>query len=188
MSYIATPLAKCWHIAVVAPRKEGVVVSDMKLHGVEAYYPKRGFWKQFSGGRKERAERPIVPGYVFFRLDHPGHEERLTGIDGLVSCLRVGRALAAIPRETEGDQSFHWVERTREQEKKGEFDTTIDRSPKANPGDIVRIVAGAFADRMAVVLKAVNKKEWRIEVVTEGNLKGVRATVGKLDVALPDVA
>lgn len=185
---IAARLSECWHIATVGPRKEDIAVADMAKHGIEAYHPKKARWKT-SARAKRRVESPIVPGYVFFRLNDPEDEERLEAIDGVTGFLRIGRVLAAIPPEVDDQgEVFHWVTRTREEEARGDFDTTIDRSPAIDPGMRVRILAGAFAEMIGVVVSLSGKGSVRLELEAKGHLNRYPVTIGKLDVAVEDAA
>jgi transcription antitermination factor NusG len=167
-----------WHVAVTKSGKEPAAVHDMMAIGIEAYYPQKVRWKQLQL-RKVPVSSPIIPGYVFFRLNEPDEQRYIDTCDGVTGVLTMGftpqgdRKLACI--------GGGWVESIREQEQRGDFDSTIDRSTKAKPGDRIRIVTGAFADRMAVILRAANKREWKVEVETTGPLKP-RTTVSKAEV------
>jgi transcription antitermination factor NusG len=167
-----------WHVAVVRSGKEAGATHDLLTIGIEAYYPQKVRWKQLQL-RKVPVSSPIIPGYVFFRLNEPDEQRYIDTCDGVTGVLTMGftpqgdRKLACI--------GGGWVESIREQEARGDFDSTIDRSVKAKPGDRIRIVTGAFADRMAVILRAANKREWKVEVETTGPLKP-RTTVSKAEV------
>lgn len=174
-----------WHVAVVRSGKEAGATHDLQTIGIEAYYPQKVRWKQLQL-RKVPVSSPIIPGYVFFRLNDPDEQRYIDTCDGVTGVLTMGftpqgdRKLACI--------GGGWVEDIREQERRGDFDSTIDRSNKAKPGDRIRIVTGAFADRMAVILRAANKREWKVEVETTGPLKP-RTTVSKAEVeALEEAA
>lgn len=169
-----------WHVATVSSRKEASAVHDMQAIGIEAYFPQKVRWKQLQL-RKVPVKSPIIPGYVFFRLNEPEEQQYIDTCDGVTGVLTMGftpqgdRKLAKIPPMEDGTE---WVENVRAEEARGDFDSTIDRSTKAKPGDRIRIVTGAFADRMAVILRAANKREWKVEVETTGPLKP-RTTVSK---------
>jgi transcription antitermination factor NusG len=173
-----------WHVAVVRSGKEAGATHDLQTIGIEAYYPQKVRWKQLQL-RKVPVSSPIIPGYVFFRLNEPDEQRYIDTCDGVTGVLTMGftpqgdRKLAGI--------GGGWVEDIRAQEARGDFDSTIDRSTKAKPGDRIRIVTGAFADRMAVILRAANKREWKVEVETTGPLKP-RTTVSKAEVEMEEAA
>lgn len=164
-----------WHVATVSSRKEPSAVHDLTAIGIEAYYPQKTRWKQLQL-RKVPVTSPIIPGYVFFRLNEPDEQRYIDTCDGVTGVLTCGftpegdRKLARIPAD--------WVEGIREEERRGEFDSTIDRSTKAKPGDRVRIIVGDFAERIAIIQRAANKREWTVEVETTGSL-WTRTTISK---------
>lgn len=159
-----------WHVACTAPRKEASAVHDMQAIGIEAYFPQKVRFKQLRN-RMVHVASPIIPGYVFFKLNEPEEQQYIDTCDGVTGVLTCGftpegdRKLAAIPPMEDGSE---WVETIRAEEARGDFDSTVDRSIKAKPGDRIRIVTGAFADRMAVILRAANKREWKVELETKG--------------------
>ena len=154
-----------WHVAVTKSGKEPAAVHDMMAIGIEAYYPQKVRWKQLQL-RKVPVSSPIIPGYVFFRLNEPDEQRYIDTCDGVTGVLTMGftpqgdRKLACI--------GGGWVESIREQEQRGDFDSTIDRSAKAKPGDLVRIVVGSFSERLAVILRSANRRDWKVELVTTG--------------------
>lgn len=154
-----------WHVCTVASRKEAGAVHDLTAIGIEAYYPQKVRNRQV-GHRLVPTASPILPGYVFFRLNEPDEEQYIHTCDGVTGVLTCGYT-------PQGDRKLAiigggWVESIREQEARGDFDTTIDRTPKAKPGDLVRIVVGAFSERMAIIRRQANKGAWKVELVTTG--------------------
>lgn len=178
-----------WHVATVSSRREASAVHDMQAIGIEAYYPQKVRKKQLRN-RMVHVASPIIPGYVFFKLNEPDEQQYIDTCDGVTGVLTCGftpegdRKLAVIPPMEDGSE---WVETIRAEEARGDFDSTIDRSIKAKPGDRIRIVTGAFADRMAVILRAANKREWKVEVETTGKL-WQPATVDKREVEIVEKA
>jgi transcription antitermination factor NusG len=164
-----------WHVATVSSRKEASAVHDLTTIGIEAYYPIKVRWRQISN-RKVHHASPIIPGYVFFKLNEPDEQRYIDTCDGVTGVLTMGFT-------PEGDRKLAgigggWVESIRDQERRGEFDSTIDRSTKAKPGDRVRIIVGDFAERIAIIQRAANKREWTVEVETTGSL-WTRTTISK---------
>lgn len=154
-----------WHVAVVRSGKEPSATHDLLALGIEAYYPQKVRWRQLQN-RKVPQASPMLPGYVFFKLKEPDEQRHLDTCDGVTGVLTMGFT-------PEGDRKLAcigggWVEDIREQEARGEFNSTIDRSTKAKPGDRVRIVTGALADRMAVIRRETNKGFWKADLETTG--------------------
>jgi transcription antitermination factor NusG len=150
----------------------------MQTIGLDAYYPQKARWK-ITQTAKRRVLLPIIPGYVFFRLNEPDEQRYIDTCDGVTGVLTMGFT-------PEGDRKLAcigggWVESIRADEARGEFDSTIDRTTKCKPGDRVRIVVGDFAERIAVIRKEHNKREWRVEVETSGSL-WTRTTISKAGV------
>lgn len=163
-----------WHVATTRSGKEASATDDLNTIGIEAYYPQKARWKQTQRG-KHRVTMPMLPGYVFFRLNDPDEQRYLDTCDGVTGVLTAGfapngdRKLARIPTE--------WVEGIREDERKGEFDSTIDRRRKAKPGDMVRIVTGSFNNHLASIRRAANKREWDVVIEDAGQMKGHKVTI-----------
>lgn len=168
-----------WHVATVSARKEPSAVHDLTTIGIEAYYPKEAGWKRTAKGRR-RVEQPIIPGYVFFRLNEPEEQQYIDTCDGVTGVLTAGR-------HDNGDRKLAvivgWVEETREIERRGDFDRTIDRTVKAKVGDLIRITQGSFAGYLASVTSA-SKREFKVEIAATGRMKGLKISVEKSGVEL----
>lgn len=168
-----------WHVLTCASRKEASAVHDLTAIGIEAYYPKEAGWKRTAKGRR-RIEHPIIPGYVFFRLNEPEEQQYVDTCDGVTGVLTAGR-------HENGDRKLAiivgWVEATRDAERRGDFDRTIDRSVKAKVGDLIRITQGSFAGYLASVT-ASSKREFKVEIAATGRMKGLKISVEKSGVEL----
>lgn len=170
-----------WHVATTKSGKEAAAVHDMLAIGLDAYFPQKTRWKQLQL-RKVPVKSPIIPGYVFFRLNDPEEAQYISTCDGVTGVLTCGftpegdRKLAALPPEEDGGE---WVERIRAEEERGDYDSTIDRRPQVKPGDLVRIVVGSFADHLATIRRAANKREWDVVIQGAGKMQGHKVTVAK---------
>jgi transcription antitermination factor NusG len=168
-----------WHVCTTRSGKEAGATHDLLTIGIEAYYPKEAGWKRTAKGRR-RVESAIIPGYVFFRLNDPEEQQYLDTCDGVSGVLTAGR-------HDNGDRKLAiivgWVETTREAERRGDFDRTIDRSVKAKVGDLIRITQGSFAGYLASVT-ASSKREFKVEIAATGRMKGLKISVEKSGVEL----
>lgn len=168
-----------WHVATTRSGKEASATDDLKTIGIEAYYPKQAGWKRTAKGRR-RIESPIIPGYVFFRLNEPDEEQYVHTCDGVLDVLTSGVT-------EKGDRKpaiiVGWVEATRTAEERGDFDRTIDRSVKAKVGDLIRITQGSFAGYLASVTSA-SKTEFKVEIAPAGRAQGIKITLEKTGVEL----
>jgi len=162
-----------WHVARVVSGREMAATADFRRIGGEAWFPRQTRWKRTKRGR-ERALSAVLPGYVFFVLPQ-GWQDVDAPIDGLVNLLRQGRNLARIDTE--------WIEETLSAEARGNFDGTKDQGAQTYcVGQRVRILANAFADRLAVITR-VGPKEVQADLQATGWLKGHRVTLSRGDVA-----
>jgi len=171
-----------WHVATVLSGREMAAQADLTKRGLVAYYPRQTRWKRTQKGR-ERVQSAIMPGYVFFRLPE-GVADLSEPIQAVTGYLRCGRGLAVIGcRITPDGEVLDWVQDTMDAESRGDFDGTKEAGLQSyRVGQRVKILARAFADRLAVITR-VGPKEVQADLQATGWLKGHRLTLSPVDIA-----
>ena len=120
----------------------------------------------------------MFPRYLFIGLTPDQDFYRMRGVDGVEGLVRDGYGSPARvpePKQEDGKPKRpHPLARLLERELAGEFDFTRlpDVGPQYQPGEVVRLTAGAFADLQATVTAMLSKG--RVEVVVDMLSRGVK--------------
>lgn len=159
------------YVVATKPQLERRAQRDILRAGVAAYAPSLTRWRH-ARGSKVPTKWPLLPGYVFVATEDLGvalpaiHASNY--VTGLIGCEG---------RPTKIEEV--WLARILIVECFGGFDYTLDRRPKMRPGQLVRIIAGAFHHQMA---KFVSQDGDRASIeIPEGMFRGkMTIDVGKL--------
>jgi len=157
-----------WFVVVCNPRCELMAQLGLRRAGYRTYLPMTKRWVVHAR-KKEAKEYPLFPRYLFIGIG-PGQDFfRIRGVDGVEGVVRDGDGIPAripAPEPREGQETpVHPLARLLEHERAGDFDFTRlpDHEPAYQPGQVVRLTAGAFADLQAEVVSMLSKG--RVEVL-----------------------
>lgn len=151
------------------PRCERRVELGLIAEGFGVYLPKETRWRKLparlytrakrENRPKERAEHPLMPGYLFVQVDHDRQSfATIRAVHGVHSLVGVeGAPLAIHPG---------FIRELQERQAEGEFDHT-GHHPTFTPDQQVRVVkAGSFSGLLAKV--KAETPEGRIRLMLEG--------------------
>ena len=128
-----------WHVLRTKPRKERLVVSQLRLRDVEVYHPT---YSRSGSATHSKYESAFFPGYVFVRadLDQVGSSS-LKWIPGLHGLVHFGGQPAVIAE--------HMMASLRA--RLSSFQTSIDEGiPRWKKGDSVCVTRGPFSGYSAL--------------------------------------
>ena len=125
---------KKWYVVYVKSRAEKKVLQSLDGNNIEAWLPLRGELRKWSD-RKKLVEMPLLPGYVFVRVNRKDYD-RVLATDNVVCYITFGGKAVPVRNEDivylkqilRQDQVL--VELTREDLK---------------PGELVEVLAGPLA-------------------------------------------
>jgi transcription antitermination factor NusG len=155
-----------WYACYTRGRHENKVASHLDSRHIETFLPVHREDVQWSDRRKT-VERPMFPSYVFARFES-SEVQQVMNTRGLVTILRAGGKLAAIPdEEIENLRRFAEVLSDR--------GIVPEREPVIEAGDRVRVVSGPFAgiDGVAVLRRGRTRLRVSLSTVAEGLLVDV---------------
>lgn len=126
-----------WYAVHTQIHAETKALENLLRQGYQAYLPRCRTW--ISHARRRRlALRPLFPRYLFAGVEEPAMRWRpILSTFGVSDLVRAGDRPAPVPGEI--------VEAIRAREQDGTYDG-LDPRGKLQPGDLVRVTAGAFAD------------------------------------------
>jgi len=155
-----------WFVVVCNPKCERRAQLGLRRAGYQTYLPQTKRWVVHAR-KKEARESPLFPRYLFIGLKNYGRPVNeggqdlynLRGVDGVEKVVRFEGVPVEVPVGP--------LTRLLERELAGEFDFTRlpDVGPQYNPGEVVRLTVGAFADLQAQVVSMLSKG--RVEVVLD---------------------
>ena len=149
-----------WVIVRCAAMAERKVMTALQEHRIMAYLPMHRFYRR-PRGVLQRAERPLMVGYVFVGLAPHQSEYDLHLIDGITGLLKSDGLTARINPWT--------IVQIAAMEAAGAFDHTGPRKPAYTKDQLVRIVSGWALGHQAKVVEAT---EGGLRVQFEGLFKG----------------
>lgn len=132
-----------WVIVRCAGMAERKVMAALQEHRIMAYLPMHRFYRR-PRGVLQRAERPLMVGYVFVGLAPHQSEYDLHQIDGVTGLLKSDGITARIDPWT--------VVQIAAMEAAGAFDHTGHRKPAYSKDQLVRIVSGWATGHEAKVI------------------------------------
>ncbi len=138
-----------WYVAQTHPHAETKASLHLTRQDFEVYVP-RYLKKRRHARRVDMVAAPLYPGYVFVAIDLK--VQRWRSIQSTIGVSRLvcrGDDPAAVP---EGIVE----ELKRRQDENGLI--TLERRPRFNPGDSVRVVAGVFSDSLGLY-EGIDDKE-----------------------------
>jgi len=159
-----------WFVVVCNPKCERRAQLGLRRAGYQTYLPQTKRWVVHARKKEER-ESPLFPRYIFIGLRSDQDFFKMRGVDGVEGLVRDGYGIPAripAPEPREGEETRpHPLARLLERELAGEFDFTRlpDVGPQYEPGEVVRLTVGAFADLQAQVVSMLSKG--RVEVVLD---------------------
>jgi transcriptional antiterminator RfaH len=128
-----------WYVAATQPRAEAKALWHLQRQGFTAYLPQYRRLRRHAR-RTDEVRRPLFPGYLFVRMDVARAAWRaICSTVGVSRLVCNGDMPAAVPEDVIDDI------RTRE-----DANGLVVMTPAFRPGDAVRIVAGALADRIGL--------------------------------------
>jgi len=134
-----------WFALLTQPRCEKKVTNRLQQMGIEVFCPTQIVLRQWSD-RKKKVEMPLIPSYVFVRLED-AQRERVYGVPGVVRYLYwLGKP--AVVRDAEIEILQRW---SQEPNLHWRLETWV-------PGQQVDIASGPFEGKAAVVDKVFKNK------------------------------
>lgn len=156
---VQSPESLCWYACYTRGRHEKKVASNLESRGIEIVLPVHRVEVRWSD-RMKTVERPLFPSYVFARF--PTSElQQVLNTRGLVTILRSGSALAAIPDdEIENVRRFAAAV--------SDHRVTPERETAIEAGDRVRVLTGPFAGIEGVALVRRGRRRLLVALSTVG--------------------
>lgn len=132
---------RCWYVVQTKPREEKVAEQHLQRQGFEVFLPLCR--KIVSHARKKQAVlSPLFPGYLFIKLNPEGYDWR--PVNGSRGVRRLVGANPIKPQPMPAHVMEELLRRCDEQ-------SMYQRDDLLYPGNVVKIAAGPFLDRLAVV-------------------------------------
>jgi transcription antitermination factor NusG len=156
-----------WYAAYVRSRHEKAVTGCLQQRDIQWFLPLYSSWRKWSD-RRVNLELPLLPGYVFVRIDK-AHRVRVLELPSVIEIVSFQQKPAIIPEE-----DIEMLRKCVEMKRAEPF-------PYAVVGHPVRIIAGPFEGRRAVVVR----KNGGVHVVVQ--LECVRGAIS-LHVDVNDLA
>ena len=130
-----------WFVVQTQVNAEAKAARNLLKQGFEIYLPR--YLKRRSHARKiDKVAVPLFPRYIFVRISTATQRWRsIQSTFGVASLVLNGSEPAAVP-----PQVLHSL-RAREDESGY---VTLEQRPKFAPGDKVRVIAGTFAENLAL--------------------------------------
>ena len=136
-----------WFAAYTTPRHEKAVVRQLDARHVESFLPLCRFPRRRKNGCRVTVEQPLFPGYVFVHI--PDRESaKVLQAPGVLSIVSAGRHPAELP--------YSEIEALR----LGLPHRRFEPYPYLTAGEKVRVVSGALAGLVGVLLR--KKNEYRV--------------------------
>jgi transcription antitermination factor NusG len=132
-----------WYLLRTSTMREGTAEASLVEAGYVAYLPRLARWRQICA-RKERVERPLIPGYMFGAVARDAVPTVLCQLEGVSAVVRLDPDRAATPAP------FAQIWTLLQLERMGTFDATRSKPRRELvKGDVVRIMEGEFAGQLA---------------------------------------
>lgn len=128
-----------WYLIHCKPRQDARAVENMQRQQFECYRPVRHV-ERCRDGRSYQVAESLFPGYVFVRLDRQTDNwQTIRSTRGVLQIIRFHEYPLPVPDEL--------IERLRER-----LSDPAMNEPYLKPGQLVRIIAGSFAQLEAIFL------------------------------------
>ena len=130
-----------WYVAQTHPHAEAKAGLHLSRQGFEIYLP-RYLKKRRHARRVDTVAAPLYPGYVFVAIDF--EVQRWRSIQSTIGVSRLvchGDEPAAVPEGIVEELKLR-------QDENGLI--VLQRRPRFNPGDTVRVVDGVFSDSLGL--------------------------------------
>jgi transcriptional antiterminator RfaH len=148
-----------WYACYTRGRHEKKVAAHLDSRGIETFLPVHRLEVQWSDRRKT-ADRPLFPSYVFARFA-TSELPQVLSTRGLVTILRAGGTLAAIP-----DEEIENVRRFAEAITGSRI--VPEREALIEAGDRVRVLTGPFAGIEGVAVLRRGRRRLLVALTTVG--------------------
>lgn len=155
-----------WYAVHTQPHAETRALDNLLRQGYRAYLPRCRIWVSHAR-RRQLLLRPLFPRYLFAAIEEPGTRWRpILSTFGVSDLVRAGDRPVPVPNEI--------VEAIRAREQEGAF-SAIDPRRRLQPGELVRVTAGAFADAVGQLVELRDSD--RVVVLLDLLGRAVRAQV-----------
>lgn len=125
-----------WYLVHCKPREDERALENLERQGFQCYRPMLAV-EQCLGNRKRVADRALFPGYLFIRLDRVRDNWALIrSTRGVIQLVRFGDYPVRVADSV--------IERIRIRL------SSVETEPYLKPGELVRIVEGAFSQLEAI--------------------------------------
>ena len=156
-----------WYVAQTHPHAETKASVHLGRQGFEVYLP-RYLKKRRHARRVDTIAAPLYPGYIFVAIDLGAQRWRaIHSTIGVSKLVCRGDNPAAVP-------DVLIEELKRRQDESGLI--SLERRPRFNPGDKVRVVEGAFSDCLGLY-EGTNDRE-RVAILLDLLGRKVRVLLG----------
>ncbi|MFZ3236080.1 MAG: transcriptional activator RfaH [Stellaceae bacterium] len=153
-----------WYAVHTQPHAESRAFDNLLRQGYRAYLPRCRIWVSHAR-RRQLVFRPLFPRYLFAAVDEPAMRWRpILSTFGVSDLVRAGDRPAPVPSEI--------VEAIRAREQDGAFNG-LDPRRTLQPGELVRVTAGAFADAVGQLVELYDND--RVVVLLDLLGRAVRA-------------
>jgi transcription antitermination factor NusG len=149
-----------WRLLYVRPQSETRYHASLAERGLSCFVPKETIWRGI-GVRRQPADKPLLPGYVFADLTDAQLAEA-AHLPDVLYIIRSGDRPATIP---DG-----FINRLMESERRGEFDRTRKERQRAKrygkplkPGERFEVLSGMWAGHVGEIARAMGGK--RAEII-----------------------
>lgn len=159
-----------WYAVRVRPGRDYAAIAGLKERGFDTYIAEETRWKRTKLNKRERQNKPLIPGLVFVGVKPWGpqaHECSL--VEAVADVVRFVSGEPA-PIRPEGQDRRHWVYSLQAAQAAGEFDHTPARKFSLKKGDKARVLKGPFKGQIGELLSADD--EGRVRLMLEGLFKG----------------
>jgi transcriptional antiterminator RfaH len=130
-----------WFVVQTQVNAEAKAARNLLKQGFEIYLP-RYLKRRSHAGKIDKVATPLFPRYMFVRISTATQRWRsIQSTFGVASLVLIGSEPALVP-----PQVLHSL-RAREDESGY---VKLDQRPKFAPGDRLRVIAGAFAENLAL--------------------------------------
>ena len=140
-----------WYAVHTQTHAESRAFDNLMRQGYRAYLPRCRIWVSHAR-RRQLVFRPLFPRYLFAAVDEPAMRWRpILSTFGVSDLVRAGDRPAPVPSEI--------VEAIRAREQDGAFNG-LDPRRTLQPGELVRVTAGAFADAVGRLVDFTTTTGW----------------------------
>lgn len=166
----STKIARAWYVAETQPRAETLAQLGLERQGFPAFCPR--FRKVRRHARRtEQVLAPLFPGYLFIRFDP--QRDAWRSINGTRGIRRLVGPSTGYPQPLANEvvEALH-----------ARCDNGIVSSvlPDLEPGQVVRVLSGPLADRLAVITTLDDKQRVGILLDILGSQTPISMSRGQL--------